>query len=281
MKFNSSFLHKNSFSHEVPEINLNARIDSFQEEIGKLKTDYVMLQKEFERKLKEHAENYNQKCLVNMSALEQNLDKVREEMKNVINSTFDTEEFNKILAAKADNEIMYTFLPKEVYETEKSDINNNVLEIISHLAEREIDWQKRFIEMSQLLDSKLNKIEMKSLQETLSEQFQQLQESVKALQNSHHSDEAAGTRYQLVKGVKCISCNSNAVMKVVNNYSESTDAKVLNEFPPSVCLSLLNGKILKTKYIKRAHTAKEKSLRLYNTFDKKPALSSTSVSQTL
>lgn len=125
----------------------------------------------------------------------------------------------KVISTKADCDIMQQKVSLQYFENTKRTLTNSMLQLISQLAARENNWQKSLNELNKSVEMKMNKDNVKPITDYLNKRVDSIQDRLRSINLLKRETEAAGTKYRLLKGVKCISCDNNAMMKVMETTS--------------------------------------------------------------
>lgn len=129
----------------------------------------------------------------------------------------DRAELNGLLSGKADYDVVRKKVSSEYFEAARSDIDGKLLKLISQLSMREGETKVNLDDIHRTLDSKLCKADVATITEHVDQKIQKVYDRLKTLNSIMREKEAAGTKFRLLKGVKCISCHSDAFMKVVED----------------------------------------------------------------
>lgn len=157
-----------------------------------------------------------------------------------------------VMATKADYNVMQQKVSLEYFDATKRSLTSSMLELITQLSARENDWQQSLNEMNQIIESKLNKDEILLLKDHLNKKVDCIQDRLKSLNLLKRETEAAGTKYRLLKGVKCISCDSNAMMKVIETSSIPWKGPLSKRITQKHFITKLNEQINLKTDVKRA-----------------------------
>lgn len=128
-------------------------------------------------------------------------------------------ELQGILSKKADNDVVRKKVTIEHFECKNREMFEKFMEVIKKIADSESKWRKMFNDLQQQTESKLDKIELTSTVEEIDKKINGICDRLIVLNTLKRQNEAAGTKYGLLKGVKCISCDGNAAMRVTNGLS--------------------------------------------------------------
>lgn len=207
-------------------INFENDLDSYK----KIPRDYEMqsfINHDTEKSLKkiESLGNLVEKHTDNISFLlndrEQNvktLNFVRNQMNFLKESKVDRDDLVVILAEKADYNVVQNKVSIDQFDATKRDISQNLIDIISQITDKEIEWQKSLNEMHNIVESKLDKEEIAPFKNYIKQKVNGIQDRLKTLATLKCDAEAAGTKKEIMKDLKCISCNSEAVMKIKEQF---------------------------------------------------------------
>jgi Domain of unknown function (DUF4795) len=214
-------------------------LNELENEADDFKADYRVAKEDFVNQLKSFGESIIiLKCEVN--SLVSRFDKIE-----------------NAVSTKADFELIHQKVSIEYFEATKRGLTNSMLELISQLAAREHDWQKSLSEMNKIVELKMNKDEISPFKEYLNQKVECIQDRLKSLNVLKKETEAAGTKYRLMKGVKCISCDNNAMMKIIETSPVPKKEPLLKKISHNHFFNKLNEQVsLKAKGgIQRAQTA--------------------------
>lgn len=126
-------------------------------------------------------------------------------------------ELNGLLSGKADYDVVRKKVSSEYFEAARRDVDEKILELISQLTVREGGMKASLDDIHRTLDNKLCKADVATITECVDQKIQKVYDRLKTLNSFMRESEAAGTKFRLLKGVKCISCHSDAFMKVVED----------------------------------------------------------------
>lgn len=232
-----------------------------------VETKFVEFDKKFLQKQNEiqkiSLEKYSKEieCQFKKNEEEQQVDvklkNFRNDIENLLMHKVNISDYENVISSKVDNDMMNSKVSLDYFEATKRDLTNNMLEIITQVTERELDWQKSLTEMNKLMESKLNKDEIPPFKEYLNEKVESIQDRLKSLNSLKKDAEAAGAKYQVMKGVKCISCDNNAVMKVIEEFSIPKQKPLLLSLPHRHFIDKLNQQMKiekKSALTRRANT---------------------------
>jgi F0F1-type ATP synthase membrane subunit b/b' len=273
-KFEENTCFENQMSITTNSIEHANELSKCKSDIAKINLDFAHIteqinlhQKKIQEQIFEIENELNLKIENSNAKIFNNLRHIKEELKIISEKDF-VESFESIktrmdalhnrcngigdaMATKADFDILHQKVSLDYFETTKRALTNSILELISQLAARENDWQRSLSDMNRLLESKLNKDEIPPLKDFLNKKVESIQDRLKSLNLLKRETEAAGTKYRLLKGVKCISCDSNAMMKVMETSPVPRKDSIMRKLPHKLFVNKLSEQM---KTPKRAHT---------------------------
>lgn len=133
----------------------------------------------------------------NMKILNENMSKLSNEKVKL----------QDLLTKKADYDVMKKVTTEHFDETKQN---------LKQVMEKMNGFQKEFGEM---MDSKAGKEEVVKIADDVNNKINAVYDRLISLNSLKRENEAAGTKYRLFKGVKCITCDGDATMRVVENFS--------------------------------------------------------------
>ncbi|CAO1358271.1 unnamed protein product [Diamesa tonsa] len=141
------------------------------------------------------------------------LNSVKNQMNFLKESKVDRDDLDVILAEKADYNVVQNKVSIDQFDATKRDISQNLIDIITQITDKEMEWQKSLNEMHNIVESKLDKEEIAPFKNYIKQKVNGIQDRLKTLATLKSDAEAAGTKKEIMKHLKCISCNSEAVMR--------------------------------------------------------------------
>ncbi|CAO1321696.1 unnamed protein product [Diamesa serratosioi] len=162
------------------------------------------------------------------------LNSVKNQMKLLKEHKVDRDDLVVILAEKADYNVVQSKVSIDQFDATKRDISQNLVEVITQITDKEIEWQKSLNKMHIMVESKLDKGEIATFKHYMKQKVNEIQDRLKTLATFKSDAEAAGTKLEIMKDLKCISCNSQAIMKIKEQFPRS------QPFIPSKNVSLKN-----------------------------------------
>lgn len=121
------------------------------------------------------------------------------------------------LRSKADYDVVRTKVSSEQFEATTNQLNRNLMELKSQMTLGEENLKQSFDDVHCKLNEKICKTDFDTITDRLGQKIEKIHDRLKALSIIMQENEAAGTKIRLLKGVKCISCHSDAVMRVVED----------------------------------------------------------------
>lgn len=212
--------------HEVSLENFTERLDGIESECLKIK-ELATFHEQQQRTIEMVSEKTQQleanvaemKTLSNETPQEQN------EMKKSLNDAFvqlsrlevGYTEMIESLRSKADYDVLRTKVSLEHFTTTTNQLKSNLLELKSQLSLREENLKQSFDDVHCKMNEKTCKTDFDTITDRLGQKIEKIHDRLKAFGIIMRENEAAGTKIRLLKGVKCISCHSDAVMRVVED----------------------------------------------------------------
>lgn len=149
------------------------------------------------------------------------LNSVKNQMNLLKESKVDRDDLVVILAEKADYNVVQNKVSIDQFDATKRDISQNLIDIITQITDKEIEWQKSLDEMHHMVEAKLDKEEIAPFKHYMKQKVNGIQDRLKTLATLKSDAEAAGTKIEIMKDLKCISCNSDSVMKIKEQFPRS------------------------------------------------------------
>ena len=125
-------------------------------------------------------------------------------------------ELEELLSSKADYDVVRQKVSVEDLDDSKKEMLKSLMEITAKITECDREWKKTVENIRNLLESKQDKKESDVTFDEIIKKVNGIFDRLSTLNLLKNENEAAGTKYRLLKGVKCISCNSNSSMRVVD-----------------------------------------------------------------
>ncbi|XP_064602081.1 uncharacterized protein LOC135468010 isoform X1 [Liolophura sinensis] len=107
---------------------------------------------------------------------------------------------------KADKRLLEAKVNHSLFESTTDEINQLIQEIQDKLNGNAFDWKDAITKLTSELESKLDRMELKSLKEWLESRLKALNQKIKQ-SSTWEDDDAAGLRKQLLQRFHCISCD--------------------------------------------------------------------------
>lgn len=180
----------------------NTEIDAINQTIGILKNYMERLQECCDFLL-------NEKDMQN-----ERIETISGDLENMKSIKADKDDVTVALMDKADFSQVQKKVSVDQFDATKRDLSKNIVELISKLTEKEENWRKMIDELKDLVANKLDKEDVAPLKEFINEKIMKLQDRLKTLTALKEQAEAAGTRSRFIKNLNCISCNTDAVMRI-------------------------------------------------------------------
>lgn len=146
---------------------------------------------------------------------------VKNQMNLLKECKVDRDDLVVILAEKADYNVVQNKVSIDQFDATKRDISQNLIDIITQITDKEIEWQKSLDEMHHMVEAKLDKEEIAPFKSYMKQKVNGIQDRLKTLATLKSDAEAAGTKIEVMKDLKCISCNSDSVMKIKEQFPKS------------------------------------------------------------
>ncbi|XP_070521673.1 glutamine-rich protein 2 [Cardiocondyla obscurior] len=124
----------------------------------------------------------------------------------------DKDDLEGALADKADAQTVNRKVSHDQFVAACDDLARGLEETINKLTSQESIWQQALDEVQNEIATKLNRDELLSLKEFVNDKLKSLQEKLKLIIEARREIEAAGTK-KMLRGVQCISCDKDVVMK--------------------------------------------------------------------
>lgn len=132
----------------------------------------------------------------------------------ILSAKVDREEFEDLLAEKADYNLLQKKVSCDQFDATKKDLSEALCEAISRLNDQQQKWGTTIDDILLMIETKLDKTELSPLEEQINGKFQAIQERVKVLASIERTPEAAGTKTKFLRDVNCISCDHDAIMRL-------------------------------------------------------------------
>ena len=146
---------------------------------------------------------------------------VKNQMKLLKESKVDRDDLIVILAEKADHNVVQNKVSIDQFDATKRNISQSLIDISEQITNKETEWQKSLNEMHIMVDTKLDKQEIAPFKNYMKQKVNGIQDRLKTLATLKTDAEAAGTKIEIIKNLKCISCNSEAVMKINEQFPKT------------------------------------------------------------
>ena len=141
----------------------------------------------------------------------------RENLQNLKNEKVNFTDLQELLSSKADYDVVrQQKVSVEDFDNSRTEMIKTLMEMTTKIAESEKEWKKTFEFLRNSLDSKQEKKESDATVDEIIKKVNGIFDRLSTLNLLKNENEAAGTKYRLLKGVKCISCNSSSSMRVVD-----------------------------------------------------------------
>ncbi|KAH0539813.1 hypothetical protein KQX54_008289 [Cotesia glomerata] len=125
----------------------------------------------------------------------------------------DKEDLEDALTDKADIEIVNSKVSNDLFDSTIHDLTQSLEAIESKLTEQENTWSDALDTIQQIVDNKLDKVEISPIIDNINDEFQVIQKKFEDLEEERQKNEAAGTK-KILNDVLCISCNKNVLMRM-------------------------------------------------------------------
>ncbi|XP_074107797.1 uncharacterized protein LOC141533038 [Cotesia typhae] len=151
----------------------------------------------------------------------------------------DKEDLEDALTDKADIEIVNRKISNDRFDSAIHDLTQSLEAVESKLTEQENTCSDALNTIQQIVDTKLDRVEISSIIECINNEFQVIIEKFEDLEEERQKNEAAGTK-RILNDVLCISCNKNVMMRMdqgpiyKNNFisHDSNNNKPLMRYSP-------------------------------------------------
>lgn len=193
------------------DLNIEKSFKEFQEstkeKIKKFDDIYTLLNKN------SHGEHTNTKS-INESLTKLNSEKV------------DRSELQDLLCKKADYDVVRKKVTTEVFEETKRELLGKLMVVMTTMNKRDVELKKEFSELREMKETKAGKDEIVMINEEMNKKVNGIYNRMISLNSLKRENLAAGTKYRILKGVKCISCDGDVTMKIVQDFTDPLIGKL-------------------------------------------------------
>ncbi|KAL4705039.1 hypothetical protein ACJJTC_009827 [Scirpophaga incertulas] len=141
-----------------------------------------------------------------------NMNALLEQIELLKTIKLDREDMMEAMAEKADLRMLARKVSQDRFEVICDDLSKGLETTLGKLNLQEALWQQALDDIQREIEMKLDKLELSPVKEFFNDKLRQLQENLKQMASLRREAEAAGTKRKLLRDVKCISCDANAVM---------------------------------------------------------------------
>uniref|UniRef100_A0A1B6C0B6 DUF4795 domain-containing protein n=2 Tax=Clastoptera arizonana TaxID=38151 RepID=A0A1B6C0B6_9HEMI len=152
--------------------------------------------------------------------LDLRLDAVREELEIVKTIKADKAEVEDELANKADLLHVSRKVSHDDFKARVAEVDVNLEDAFAKLDKQEATWLSERDIIQAELDAKMDKSEIIPIKEYFNDKIKSLLDKIKALSAMKGIEDAAGAKRQIIKDLKCISCDKDVVMKQTLNIED-------------------------------------------------------------
>ncbi|CAG9107573.1 unnamed protein product [Plutella xylostella] len=145
---------------------------------------------------------------------ERNINTLLEQIELLKVTKMDREDVIEAMADKVDLQMLTRKVSRDQFETACDDLAKGLENTLEKLNMQESLWQQALDDIQREIETKLDKLELCPVKEFFNSKLRQLQENLKKIAALKREVEAAGTKRKLLRDVKCISCDAEAVMSV-------------------------------------------------------------------
>uniref|UniRef100_A0ABK0LSH8 Glutamine rich 2 n=1 Tax=Rattus norvegicus TaxID=10116 RepID=A0ABK0LSH8_RAT len=108
---------------------------------------------------------------------------------------------------KADKSALASKVSRIQFDATTEQLNHMMQELVAKMSGQEQDWQKLLDKLLAEMDSKLDRLELDPLKQTLEDRWKSLRQQLKERSPLYQADEAAAMRRQLLAHFHCLSCD--------------------------------------------------------------------------
>ncbi|XP_044748636.1 uncharacterized protein LOC123309538 [Coccinella septempunctata] len=123
------------------------------------------------------------------------------------------DEFTEALSEKVDICMINRKVSHDQFNATCDDLSKGIEEALEKLMEQEELWHIALKEIQGEISEKLGRDDLSPLKEFITDKLKSLQNKVKTLAKMKHDQEAAATKSKFLKGVQCISCDQDVIMR--------------------------------------------------------------------
>ncbi|XP_044749188.1 uncharacterized protein LOC123309943 [Coccinella septempunctata] len=198
-------------SHKAPLMSLNEKYNEMRDQV-----DNVLVE---------------QKKIMDTNAQrEMKINSLIEQVEVLKTTKVNQEQFEIALESKLDADKILTKVSQEKFDKTYEELKVNIDETITKLRTQEDMWQRALIELQNEMVTKLEKNELTALQEFVKGKLKVLRDKVRSMKIYQSEQEAAATKQELIKNVKCLSCDADVSTRTRVNPRDYPRSPVL---PPT------------------------------------------------
>ncbi|XP_053767253.2 glutamine-rich protein 2 isoform X1 [Desmodus rotundus] len=135
-----------------------------------------------------------------IDALYQGLEKLEREKAN-------REHLEMEIDVKADKSALAAKVSRVQFDATTEQLNHMMQELVAKMSGQEQDWQKMLDRLLLEMDSKLDRLELDPVKQSLEDRWKSLRQQLKERSPLYQADEAACMRRQLLAHFHCLSCD--------------------------------------------------------------------------
>lgn len=249
-KFTNTESHQSELQTSIENFeSLNFKLNQTINEIDLMKFEIEKKINRISCNVENSMRNFEQQIQKKFDVLENKLDRqlsdtLEEKMENsqdeIVKLGSKISSIDEIITTKADYDLIHQKVSVEAFEALRSAFRSRILELKSQITQQERDFKSKLNEINVIVQSKLDKDEIFPLKKYLDKRTEIIQHNLESLKKSEQENEAAGTKYRLMRGVKCISCNKNVVMKIIEPQIPRSEPFLLKKFSHNHFLNKLS-----------------------------------------
>uniref|UniRef100_A0A452FL29 Glutamine rich 2 n=1 Tax=Capra hircus TaxID=9925 RepID=A0A452FL29_CAPHI len=111
------------------------------------------------------------------------------------------------IGVKADKSALAAKVSRVQFDATTEQLNRMMQELVAKMTGQEQDWQKMLDKLLVEMDSKLDRLELDPVKQSLEDRWKSLRQQLKERSPLYQADEAAAMRRQLLAHFHCLSCD--------------------------------------------------------------------------
>ncbi|XP_052514604.1 glutamine-rich protein 2 [Budorcas taxicolor] len=111
------------------------------------------------------------------------------------------------IGVKADKSALAAKVSRVQFDATTEQLNRMMQELVAKMTGQEQDWQKMLDKLLVEMDSKLDRLELEPVKQSLEDRWKSLRQQLKERSPLYQADEAAAMRRQLLAHFHCLSCD--------------------------------------------------------------------------